>query len=58
MIVFQDANLERAAKGAVWGAFTNSGQVCMSTERLYVQQSVYQGFLQLFKKKDGSNQTR
>ncbi|MGD7008934.1 aldehyde dehydrogenase family protein [Metabacillus sp. 84] len=45
MIVFEDANLERAAKAAVWGAFTNSGQVCMSTERVYVQRSVYQTFV-------------
>lgn len=50
MIVFKDANLERAAKGAVWGAFTNSGQVCMSAERLYVERAVYDQFLQLLKK--------
>jgi acyl-CoA reductase-like NAD-dependent aldehyde dehydrogenase len=37
MIVFADAHLERAAKGAAWAAFTNSGQVCMSAERLYVK---------------------
>lgn len=49
MIVFKDANLKRAAKGAVWGAFTNSGQVCMSAERLYVERSVYDEFLQLLK---------
>lgn len=47
MIVFEDANLERAAKAAAWGAFTNSGQVCMSAERLYVERSVYERFLQL-----------
>lgn len=45
MIVCQDANIERAAKGAVWGAFTNSGQVCMSVERLYVDEKVYEPFL-------------
>ncbi|MDP4085747.1 MAG: aldehyde dehydrogenase family protein [Bacillota bacterium] len=50
MIVFEDANLKRAAKGAVWAAFTNSGQVCMSAERLYVQKTVYHEFLQLVKK--------
>ncbi|AZB42511.1 aldehyde dehydrogenase family protein [Bacillus sp. FJAT-42376] len=44
-IVFEDANLDRAAKAAVWGAFTNSGQVCMSTERVYVEGSVYQTFV-------------
>lgn len=49
MIVFADANLERAARGAAWAAFTNSGQVCMSAERLYVEQSVYKEFLDLLK---------
>ncbi|CAM3680616.1 aldehyde dehydrogenase family protein [Mesobacillus zeae] len=53
MIVFADANLERAAKGAVWGAFTNSGQVCMSAERLYVERSVYPEFLQRLKEEVG-----
>jgi len=47
MIVFKDANLERAAKAAVWGAFTNSGQVCMSAERLYVERAVFENFLNL-----------
>jgi acyl-CoA reductase-like NAD-dependent aldehyde dehydrogenase len=50
MIVFADAHLERAAKGAAWAAFTNSGQVCMSTERLYVESSIYSNFLSLLKK--------
>ncbi|MGN7469413.1 aldehyde dehydrogenase family protein [Brevibacillus sp. SAFN-007a] len=47
MIVFEDANLERAANGAVWGAFTNAGQVCMSVERLYVHERVYPEFVRL-----------
>lgn len=47
MIVFADANLERAVKGALWGAFTNSGQVCMSTERLYVERSIYDAFVSM-----------
>ncbi|MEH7084875.1 aldehyde dehydrogenase family protein [Neobacillus drentensis] len=50
MIVFADAHLERAAKGAVWAAFTNSGQVCMSAERLYVEKSIFPKFLSLLKK--------
>ncbi|MGE5652764.1 MAG: aldehyde dehydrogenase family protein [Bacillota bacterium] len=45
MIVFQDANLERAVQGAMWGAFTNSGQVCMSVERLYVERPLYERFV-------------
>ncbi len=40
MIVFDDADLELAASGAVWGAFCNSGQSCSSVERLYVQESI------------------
>jgi acyl-CoA reductase-like NAD-dependent aldehyde dehydrogenase len=40
MIVFEDANLELASSGAVWGAFCNSGQSCSSVERLYVHESV------------------
>ncbi len=45
MIVLEDADLDRAARGAVWGAFTNCGQVCSSIERVYVQQSVAAVFI-------------
>lgn len=48
-IVFEDANLKRAAKAAVWGAFTNAGQVCMSAERVYIEASIYEEFLYLLK---------
>lgn len=47
MIVFDDANLERACKAAMYGAFSNSGQVCVATERLYVQDQCYPKFLQM-----------
>src|SRR5580704_15954572 len=40
MIVLADANLEIAASGAVWGSFTNCGQVCLSVERIFVDQTV------------------
>lgn len=40
MIVFDDANLDLAARAAVWGAFCNAGQSCSSVERLYVHESV------------------
>jgi acyl-CoA reductase-like NAD-dependent aldehyde dehydrogenase len=46
MIVFADAPMDRAVQGAIWGAFNNAGQVCMSVERLYVQESIYADFLQ------------
>ena len=47
MIVCADADLERAARGAVWGAFTNCGQSCGSVERLYVERSVAREFIDM-----------
>ncbi|HEX5660768.1 MAG TPA: aldehyde dehydrogenase family protein [Polyangiales bacterium] len=44
-IVAADADLERAAKGVVFGAFMNSGQACISTERALVVDSVYDAFV-------------
>jgi acyl-CoA reductase-like NAD-dependent aldehyde dehydrogenase len=40
-IVCADADLERAARGIVWGAFQNSGQTCMSVERVYAEAPIY-----------------
>ena len=45
MLVFADANLNRACNAAIYGGFCNSGQVCMSIERLYVQQACFDRFL-------------
>lgn len=47
MLVFADANLQRAADAALYGGFCNSGQACVSVERLYVQQSCFDEFLAL-----------
>jgi acyl-CoA reductase-like NAD-dependent aldehyde dehydrogenase len=44
MIVCDDADLERAAGGAVFGAFFNTGQFCCATERVYVHESVAEEF--------------
>ena len=44
MIVCADADVERAAKGAVWSAFANAGQVCISTERVYVAAAIAKPF--------------
>ncbi len=44
MIVLRDADIERAANAAVWGAFTNSGQVCISVERVYVEEPIAEEF--------------
>jgi acyl-CoA reductase-like NAD-dependent aldehyde dehydrogenase len=46
LIVLEDADVERAARGAVWGAFVNAGQVCMSVERVYVTEPVYDAFVE------------
>ncbi|HEY0305245.1 MAG TPA: aldehyde dehydrogenase family protein, partial [Longimicrobiales bacterium] len=46
MIVLKGANIERAADAAIIGAFANTGQICTSIERAYVEESVYDEFLQ------------
>jgi acyl-CoA reductase-like NAD-dependent aldehyde dehydrogenase len=45
MIVLEDADVELAAHAAVWGAFFNAGQTCVSVERVYVLDSVYDEFV-------------
>ena len=45
MIVLDDAPLERAIRGALWGAFANAGQAGGSIERAYVAREVYDRFL-------------
>ncbi len=45
-IVLRDADLDRAAAGVVIGALENAGQACVSTERVYVDKTVYQPFMQ------------
>jgi acyl-CoA reductase-like NAD-dependent aldehyde dehydrogenase len=45
MVVAEDADLDRAAEAAVFGSLTNAGQACVSIERCYVVDSVYQQFL-------------
>ena len=44
MIVLEDADLEKAARGAVWAAFMNCGQSCGSVERVYVARPVAAAF--------------
>ncbi len=45
MIVLPDADIQRTVRGALFGAFANSGQVCASVERVYVHSSIYEKFL-------------
>jgi acyl-CoA reductase-like NAD-dependent aldehyde dehydrogenase len=47
MIVLPDADLEVATSGALWGAFMNAGQTCLSVERCYVHRSIYEAFLKM-----------
>lgn len=47
MIVLDDADVARAANAAVWGGMANSGQMCTSVERVYVQAGVYDEFVGL-----------
>ncbi len=44
MIVCDDADLELAARGAVWAAFMNTGQSCASIERAYVDERIAEAF--------------
>lgn len=45
MIVLEDANIENAARGAIWGAFANCGQSCSAVERCYVHESIADKFI-------------
>ncbi|BBY25781.1 hypothetical protein MSTO_59860 [Mycobacterium stomatepiae] len=45
MIVLDDADIDRATSGAVWGGLWNCGQICVSVERIYVQDKVYDEFM-------------
>ena len=51
MIVLPDANIERAINGAVWGAFSNAGQTCVSVERLFVHSDIFEEFLERLTKR-------
>jgi succinate-semialdehyde dehydrogenase/glutarate-semialdehyde dehydrogenase len=46
MIVLEDADVDVASSAAVWGAFMNAGQTCLSVERCYVHEKIYDKFLE------------
>lgn len=46
MLVLDDADLEVVSSAAVWGAFVNAGQTCLSVERCYVHRKLYEPFLE------------
>lgn len=45
VIVLNDANLDAAASGTLRGAIENAGQVCVSVERVYVEEGIYDAFV-------------
>jgi len=51
MLVLEDANLEAAVDGAIHGAFANAGQLCVSLERIYVHEKVFEAFTRRFVEK-------
>lgn len=48
MLVLRDADIDRAAEGAVRAAFPNAGQLCVSIERMYVANEIHDRFLDQF----------
>ena len=54
LIVLDDADLDEAVAAAGFGAFMNSGQICMSTERIIVDEKIADAFIEKFKAKANS----
>lgn len=50
-IVFADADFDKAVAGIARSAFENSGQVCLGTERVYVQRPIFERFVQALKER-------
>jgi succinate-semialdehyde dehydrogenase/glutarate-semialdehyde dehydrogenase len=48
ILILRDADLEKAAEGAVRAAFSNAGQLCVSMERMFVADQVYDRFVERF----------
>jgi len=54
LVVLDDADLDAAVDGAIFGAFANSGQICMSTERIVVDASIADAFVARFAARAGA----
>ncbi|MEV8637200.1 2-hydroxymuconic semialdehyde dehydrogenase [Streptosporangium sp. NPDC051023] len=52
-LVFADADLDAAVEGSVRSVFTNGGQVCLCTERLYVERPIFEEFVTRLAKRAG-----
>ncbi len=48
LVVCSDTDLAKAARGAIWGSYANSGQICTSTENIFIEESVYDEFKKYF----------
>ncbi|MGS0839410.1 NAD-dependent succinate-semialdehyde dehydrogenase [Acinetobacter baumannii] len=48
LIVFDDADLDKAVQGAIFAKFRNAGQTCVCANRIYVQDNIYQAFAEKF----------
>ena len=48
MLILADADIERAAEGAVRAVYSNGGQLCVSIERMYVADAIYDRFVERF----------
>lgn len=51
MIVLSDADINAATSGAIWGAFMNAGQTCVSVERCFVHEKIFDSFVSELQRK-------
>ncbi len=51
MIVTRDADIERAVNATAWGGLLNTGQICISIERVYVEEPIYDEFVEKLRAK-------
>src|SRR5690606_14205981 len=51
IIVFDDANLDRAVEGSIASKYRNAGQTCVCGNRIFVQETVYDEFIEKFSRK-------
>ncbi|MFO8115508.1 MAG: succinic semialdehyde dehydrogenase [Halorubrum sp.] len=54
LVVLGDVDVDEAARGAVDACFSNAGQLCLAAERLYVEESAYDPFLDAFVRETGA----
>lgn len=51
LVILEGADLDRTAKGVVWSCLYNTGQTCVSTERIYVTEKDHDKFVEILEKK-------